>query len=334
MSKPIVGTDLDNAAALLREGEIVAIPTETVYGLAANALDSSAVVKIFEAKNRPEFDPLIVHTHSFDTFRLFAESIPADAKRLAEELCPGPITFILPKHPIIPDIVTAGHPTVGLRVPDHPVTLELLERVGFPLAAPSANPFGYVSPTTAAHVADQLGDRVAYILDGGPCGVGIESTIIDFSLDKPRILRLGGMSLETLEEILGHELDVQVSSSRPNAPGMLISHYAPAKSVRVGELDSMLLEYRGERVGVLSFCSRKPEVDPSLQRVLSQTADLREAAANLFSHLRELDVMPIDVVLAEWVPDEGLGRAINDRLRRAAANIAPDHKGERDERRT
>ena len=328
MSEPLIGRDIERAARLLREGELVAIPTETVYGLGANALDSSAVVRIFEAKNRPEFDPLIVHTHSVEEFRLFAESIPDDARRLALELCPGPITFILPKHSIIPDIVTSGHPTVGLRVPDHPVTLELLEKVGFPVAAPSANPFGYVSPTTAQHVADQLGDRVSYILDGGPSRVGIESTILDFSGEKSRILRLGGLSLEMLEDLLGHEIEVQTSSSRPSAPGMLISHYAPAKPVRVGDIGALLLEHAEERVGILAFSNLKSEIEPAMQRVLSPEADLREAATNLFGHLRELDAMPVDVVLAEWVPDNGLGRAINDRLRRAAATTAADHKGE------
>lgn len=334
VKEELIGNDVNRAATLLREGNLVAIPTETVYGLAANALDSSAVVKIFEAKNRPEFDPLIVHTHSFEEFRRFAETIPPDAIRLAEQLCPGPITFILPKHQIIPDIVTSGHPTVGLRVPAHPKALELLESLGFPVAAPSANPFGYVSPTTAQHVQDQLGDRVSYILDGGPCGVGIESTIIDFSHETPRILRLGGMSLEKLEEMLGHELEVQQSSSRPTAPGMLISHYAPAKPIRVGDLGALMLEHADERVGILAFSSRKSEVDPSLQRVLSPAADLHEAATNLFSHLREFDIMPVDVVLAEWVPDTGLGKAINDRLRRADSGAAANHQGERDEHRT
>jgi L-threonylcarbamoyladenylate synthase len=326
VTEPLIGTDVPRAARLLREGKLVALPTETVYGLAANALDSSAIAGIFEAKNRPEFDPLIVHTHSFDEFRRFAESIPADATRLAEALCPGPITFILPKHAIIPDIVTAGLPTVGLRVPDHPVALELLRTVKFPLAAPSANPFGYVSPTTARHVADQLGDHVAYILDGGPSRVGIESTIIDFARAKPRILRLGGVSLEKLEEMLGHKLDVQLSSSRPSAPGMLLAHYAPAKPVRVGDIDALLAEHATERVGVLAFSSLREGVDLSRQRVLSPAGDLREAATNLFGHLRELDAMPVDVVLAEWVPDDGLGRAINDRLRRAAASATTDHK--------
>lgn len=328
MSRPLIGTDVEQAAALLREGNLVAIPTETVYGLAANALDSSAVVRIFEAKNRPEFDPLIVHTHSFEEFRLFAEAIPEDAKRLAGHLCPGPITFILPKHAIIPDIVTSGHPTVGLRVPDHPVTLKLLRELGFPVAAPSANPFGYISPTTAQHVADQLGEKVAYILDGGPSRVGIESTIIDFASARPRILRLGGLSLEMLEELLGHELEVQASSSRPSAPGMLIAHYAPTKAIHVGDIGALLLDHAEERVGILAFTNLKSEIDPAMQRVLSPTGDLREAAANLFSHLRELDTMPVDVVLAEWAPDSGLGRAINDRLRRAAATAAADHKGE------
>lgn len=328
MSDPLIGTDIEHAATLLREGQLVAIPTETVYGLAANALDSSAVVRIFEAKNRPEFDPLIVHTHSFEEFRRFAESMPADARRLAEALCPGPITFILPKHQIIPDIVTSGHPTVGLRVPDHPVALDLLRSLGFPVAAPSANPFGYVSPTTAQHVADQLGEHVSYILDGGPCGVGIESTIIDFSRETPRILRLGGLSLEKIEDMLGHELDVQLSSSRPSAPGMLTSHYAPAKPIRVGDLGTLIPEHADEHVGILAFSSHQGDVDPSLQRVLSPAGDLREAATNLFGYLRDFDVMPVDVVLAEWVPDEGLGRAINDRLRRAAATATTDHKGE------
>ncbi len=314
-----IGQDIGRAAALLRDGGLVAIPTETVYGLAANALDARAVATVFEAKNRPSFDPIIVHTHAVGEFDRYALHVSDRILRLAERLCPGPITFILPRRPIIPDIVTSGHPTVGLRIPKHELTLALLRSLEFPLAAPSANPFGYVSPTTAVHVADQLGDRVPYILDGGPCDIGLESTILDVTTERPRVLRLGGLSLETIEELLGEPIEVHTSSSSPHAPGMLVTHYAPGAPVEAGDLAALVEEHRGERVAVLAMSKIVRGIDPALQRVLAPSGDLREAAASLFRCLRELDALEIDLILAEWVPEEGLGRAINDRLRRASS---------------
>ncbi len=320
-----IGVDILHAATLLGNNNLVAIPTETVYGLAANALSEKAVVKIFEAKNRPSFDPLIVHVADVAQFEKYAQNIPDIALKLAEEICPGPVTFVLDKQPIIPHIVTSGHHTVGLRVPNHPLTLQLLQTLNFPLAAPSANPFGYVSPTMAQHVQDQLGQKVPYILDGGSCAVGIESTILDFSKGNKKVLRLGGMSLEFLEGKLKTKLEVQTSSSNPNAPGMLVSHYNPGKKIFVGEsINKLLDEHAGEfadaRIGVLAFRDYQPEIDKKLQRVLSPSGNLTEAAYNFFTMLRAFNTLPVDVVLAEWLPDEGLGRAINDRLKRASTN--------------
>lgn len=314
-----VGSDTNKAVALLKAGELVAIPTETVYGLAANALDTAAVVKIFEAKNRPAFDPLIVHVKAVSQFFAYAEEIPEAALQLAETVCPGPVTFIFKKKNKIPDLVTSGHPTVGLRVPNHLLTLELLNQLDFPLAAPSANPFGFTSPTSAQHVQEQLGKKVPYILDGGECQVGLESTIIDFSSTKPRILRLGGLSLEFIEEALGEKVAIQTSSSNPQAPGMLISHYNPGKPVLVGEINKRISQLAHERIGVLAFRDYVQGIPYENQRILTPSGDLAEAARNFFSTLRSFNTLPVDVVLAEWLPDEGLGRAINDRLKRAAA---------------
>jgi L-threonylcarbamoyladenylate synthase len=314
------GADIYRAAELLSRGEVVAIPTETVYGLAANALNPAAVLKIFEIKNRPAFDPLIVHVPEIDHFDRYAKDIPESARKLAEAVCPGPVTFILPKKAIVPDLVTSGHDTVGLRIPDHPLALKLLNHLSFPLAAPSANPFGYVSPTTAQHVADQLGDSIPYILDGGACRVGLESTIVDFSQEPPVVLRLGGMQLEELEHLMGARLGTRISSSNPKAPGMLIAHYSPGKPVFLGQLADLAQEYNHLKVGVLAFQHELEGVPTQYQRILSPSGDLSEAARNLFQFLRDFNSMPVDCILAEFVPDNHLGRAINDRLRRAAAS--------------
>lgn len=233
----VTGEDVQQAAILLKEGKLVAIPTETVYGLAANALDPHAVTQIFAAKKRPFFDPLIVHISGISEVEKYAVSIPGTALKLARALWPGPLTLLLPKKEIIPDIVTSGLDTVGLRVPAHPLTLALLKNLPFPLAAPSANPFGYISPTTAQHVADQLGDSISYILDGGPSTVGIESTIVGFEGEDIIVHRLGGTSLEALEEITGTEVQLRLNnSSHPVAPGQLTSHYAPQKPFMLGSL--------------------------------------------------------------------------------------------------
>jgi L-threonylcarbamoyladenylate synthase len=314
-----IGTDLEEAARLLQTGNLVAIPTETVYGLAANAFSEAAVVKIFEAKDRPAFDPLIVHTHSVAAFSRIAASIPDMAYQLAEAFMPGPLTLILPKAPHIPLLVTSGHDSVGLRIPNHPLTLQLLRKLDFPLAAPSANPFGYVSPTTAQHVEQQLGDRIPYILDGGACAVGIESTIISLAAGPVQVLRLGGLALEEIEQVLGRPVDlVQTSSSNPQAPGMLSSHYAPRKKVVLGDLPLLLKRFAGRAVGVLAFTNTYAGVPAAHQVALSPAGDVREAAQQLFSALRYLDGQALDVILAEYLPEVGLGRAVNDRLRRAA----------------
>lgn len=310
------GTDLSLAKRLLQAGELVALPTETVYGLAANAFDAEAALKIFEVKRRPSFDPLIVHTSSLDKVDDFVAHIPAEACKLAEAFWPGPLTLLLSKKSNIPGVVTSGLPKVAVRIPRHPLALQLLKELEFPLAAPSANPFGYISPTTARHVEEQLGDRIPYILDGGPCEVGVESTIIGFEGNKTIIYRLGGMSVEELEPFCSEIKLMPHSSSNPQAPGQLKSHYAPRIPLTIGNITEMLPRYDKSEVAVLSFRDGYPEVK---NFILSPAGDLKEAAQHLFKALRELDKMPVKHILAEQVPDYGLGRAINDRLARAAA---------------
>lgn len=311
-----ISTSVPDATEFLNRGMLVAIPTETVYGLAANALNADAVVSIFETKNRPHFDPLIVHVAGIEQVHEVASHIPSHARTLMEALWPGPLTIVLRKRDCIPHIVTSGLDTVGVRMPNHPLALELLRALDFPLAAPSANPFGYISPTTALHVAEQLGDRIPYILDGGECSVGVESTIIDCSCETPTILRLGGTSVETIEEIIGPVHVNAISTSSPNAPGMLHSHYAPRKPMRVGNIHE-LLHNHGPDVSILSF---KDSFHNYRNIRLSETGDLHEAARNLFSAMRKLDADHHSIILAEFVPDYGLGRAINDRMKRASAS--------------
>ncbi len=316
---PATGTDLTFARACLNQQLTVAIPTETVYGLAANALSENAVTGIFRIKNRPAFDPLIVHVASLQDAGPYVKYIPDVVRRLYAVLGPGPVTYILPKTSLIPDLVTSGHETVGIRIPDHPMTLELLRSLDFPLAAPSANPFGFVSPTTAQHVADQLGDAVGYILDGGPCRIGLESTILDASGPELIVLRLGGLSLEALETAAGEKISqIRLSSSNPTAPGMLLKHYNPGKTVLLGDLKTLAQTAIPAETGILAFREALPGFPAEHQRILSPSGDMEEAARQLFAHLRAFSAMDIKVVLAESVPETGLGRAINDRLRRAA----------------
>ncbi|MEP7236037.1 MAG: L-threonylcarbamoyladenylate synthase [Ignavibacteriota bacterium] len=313
----ITGTDIEHAIGLLSSGEVVAIPTETVYGLAANALDAHAVTKIFEIKERPFFDPLIVHVQAIEAIKKYVVEIPQWAKKLAAAFMPGPVTLLLNKNELIPDIVTAGLPRVGIRIPAHPIAIDLLAHLEFPLAAPSANPFGYISPTTAQHVRDQLGGRIPYILDGGACRVGVESTIIGENENGlPTIFRFGGMSVEEIEAIIG-ACEVQThSSSNPASPGKLENHYAPKHPLIFGEMD--FKNFLPSEIGIISF-DREYDIVPSeKQRILSPAGDLREAAQNIFSAMRSLDSMDIKIIFAEHFPETGLGRAINDRLKRAS----------------
>lgn len=311
------GTDIHKAQQLLRQGKLVAIPTETVYGLAADATNVTAVSRIYEAKNRPSFDPLIVHLHDVSQVEDYCRDVPEIFHRLYQKFSPGPVTYILKKTERIPDLVTSGHNTVGIRFPQHPLTRDLLKESQLPLAAPSANPFGYISPTSAAHVEEQLGRKVHYILDGGFSKIGIESTIIDLSNETPRVLRLGGLELEELESVTG-KIEVNTSSSNPKAPGMLSAHYAPSKPVLLGDVQKLIEENRQKKLAVLSFHKKYDHPAVRCQLWLSTRAQMREAAANLFQSLRELDKLDVDLIIAEPLPEVGLGRAINDRLRRAS----------------
>ena len=310
-----IGKDINKAKQLLQEGQLVAIPTETVYGLAANALDARAVTQIFKAKNRPEFDPLIIHVPSIDRVSRYAENFPPIARKLAEAFWPGPLTIVLERKKIIPDLVTSGLATVGIRCPDHLMTRELLNALDFPLAAPSANPFGYISPTTPAHVQEQLGSQISYILDGGACEVGIESTIVGFEGGQGIVLRRGGLKVEEIESVIGKVSLAINASSNPKAPGQLHSHYAPRKKLLIGDLALLTKEHAHHNPGVLAF---HQDYKFPIQEVLSPSGDIGEAARNLFSALRKLDNSPCDFIIAEYVPDTGLGKAINDRLKRAA----------------
>ncbi len=312
-----IGIDIEKAVHLLEQNELVAIPTETVYGLAGNALSKTAVTKIFTVKNRPQFDPLIVHVPDLMKAEEYVSEIPEQARLLADKFWPGPLTLLLKKKSKIPDLVTAGLDTVGIRCPNHPLTRQLLQALPFSLAAPSANPFGYVSPTKPEHVEEQLGGKIQYILDGGTCAVGIESTIVGFENATPVIYRLGGLSLERIEKTIGKVNLMTHSTSNPKAPGQLKSHYAPGKKVFLGTIEELLQQYPAHCSGILTF---QKDFNSPFQFILSPAGSLEEAAQNLFEALRSFDKMPVDVILAELVPHVGLGRAINDRLQRAAVN--------------
>lgn len=316
-----IGKDIASARAFLEKGELVGIPTETVYGLAGNALDPEAVALIFETKNRPGFDPLILHTSSIERVGGFVSSFPRPLRLLAEHFWPGPLTLLLPRKDIVPDLVTSGLDRVAVRVPKHPLTLALLEELPFPLAAPSANPFGYISPTRPSHVEDQLGGKIPYILDGGPCSVGLESTIVGMEEGEIVVYRLGGLEIAEIEKLVGPVRVKDHSSSNPAAPGQLESHYAPRKPFVLGDLRQLIEEKKGQGLdfAVLSFSESFPELAKEKQLALSPERNLHEAAKNLFAAMRSLDESPALVILAELMPETGLGKAINDRLKRAAA---------------
>lgn len=313
------GTDIIYAATLLKNGELVAIPTETVYGLAVNALNADAVLKIYETKGRPTFNPLIVHVHDASQFEKYASEVPDLVKELAAKFSPGPLTFVLPKKDIIPDIVSGGGSTVALRVPGHPLTLKLLSQLDFPLAAPSANPFGYISPVLAEHVAEQLEGKIPYILDGGHSMIGVESTVIAVEGNKIIVLRVGGVPVEDLRDT-GAEVELRINqSSNPQSPGQLKSHYAPRIPLVIGEINVLTSEFADKKLAVLVFHEKSFASNIVAEEVLSPTGDLKEAARNLFGALRRLDKSGADIIVAEHFPNYRFGVAINDRLERAAA---------------
>jgi L-threonylcarbamoyladenylate synthase len=312
----VIGNDIDTAADWLLRGEAVGVPTETVYGLAANALNPDAVTKIFEAKERPQFNPLIVHAASMEAAFSWADEVPPVAKSLAAAFWPGPLTLLLPKKSVVPDIVTAGSGRVGLRVPSHLLLHELLLRLPFPVAAPSANKFGAISPTTATHVAEGLNGRIPYVLDGGQSSVGVESAIVGFEYGEPVLYREGGISIEAIEAVLGAPITKAVATdAHPVAPGRLKSHYAPGTPLYLGSLQELAKRLPVDQCAIL--CYSGTELKAKHIFILSPSADLHEAAQNLFGMLREADSMGAMAILAEPVPDQGIGRAINDRLSRA-----------------
>ena len=315
--KTEIGKDISVAKKFLENGETVGIPTETVYGLAANALNEDAVLKIFSVKNRPHFDPLIVHVFSIAEIEKYVEEIPAKAKLLFEKFSPGPLTVLLKKKNLIPDLVTSGLDSVAIRIPNHSLTLELLKQLDFPLAAPSANPFGYISPTTAQHVFAQLQNKIPYILDGGATSVGVESTIIGFENNEPIVYRLGGLAIEEIENVIGKVRVELTESSNPKTPGMLKSHYAPRKNLTIRQFDDVMIEK--QNTGVIAFDKYLDGIDEKNQILLSAKGDLNEAAKNLFAAMRSLDESDVERIIAVKFPDEGLGRAINDRLKRASS---------------
>ena len=310
-------TALETAKKYLEQGDVVAVPTETVYGLAANAFDEVAVGKIFQIKERPLFNPLIVHIKSIDYLSTITQNIPEVALELAAHFWPGPLTLVLEKKSNIPDIVTASKSTVGVRVPSHPLVLELLNAIDFPLAAPSANPFGYISPTTAAHVKAQLGNKIPYILDGGSCENGIESTIIGFENNKPILYRVGAISKEIIEAKIGVLAEKTTSKSTPEAPGMLSKHYSPkTKFIVSNNIQTEIDQNKNKKIGLLLFDF---ETESSVNKTvhLSKNKNLDEAAHNLYAAMHELDALNLDLIIAQQFPTHGLGNAINDRLFRA-----------------
>jgi len=305
------------AVRILKRGGLVAFPTETVYGLGADALNPLAVARIFEVKARPRMDPLIVHVADYESAKRFGE-FPDAAAELASRFWPGPLTLIVAKKDVVPPIVTAGLDTVAIRVPAHPAALALIRAAGCGIAAPSANPFGCVSPTEARHVADQLGLSVDLILDGGPCMIGLESTILSLAGEAPAVLRLGGTAVEELEALLGTLAVETVDTRLPQAPGQLKRHYATRTLLEIAGEGADSWE-PGQRIGLLCLTAPEDSRIYTAVEVLSPAGDLREAAANLFRALHRLDALGLDRIFARPVPETGLGRAIMDRLRRCSA---------------
>lgn len=310
--------NISKAADVIKNGGLVAFPTETVYGLGANGLDPIAAAKIFEAKNRPSFNPLILHIPSYDYIERICNIELARIEKVIKAFWPGPLTLVLPKKDIVPDIITAGHSTVAVRIPRHPVAKELIEKAQTPVAAPSANAFSQLSPTEAQHVVNQLGEKVDIILDGGNCKVGVESTIMQIEEDEFTLLRPGGLPVEEIENLLGIKLNRKIPiNETPNSPGQLPFHYSPKIPLKIiGRFDETTLE--GKKVGALFFKSKSIDFNFADERFLSKEGCLTEAAANLFAFLHDMEKEDLDLIIAEPFDEEGLGRAIMDRLNKAA----------------
>jgi L-threonylcarbamoyladenylate synthase len=306
------------AAEVIRSGGLVAFPTETVYGLGCDASNAEAVARVFEVKQRPSFDPLIVHIEALSSLDRLVSAISPGEHRLMDAFWPGPLTLVLRKGANVPELVTAGLSTVAIRMPAHPVARALIREAGVPIAAPSANPFGYVSPTTAEHVRHALGDRIDLILDGGPCPIGVESTIVSMAGVQPEILRPGALPLSDIEAIIGSLMCRGGSDRQPSAPGRLARHYATCTPLTILPARGARLFRTGERAGLLAMSGAGNLADYTVVEVLSPLGDLREVARNLFAALRRLDALGLDRLYAEPCEEQGLGLAIMDRLRRCA----------------
>ncbi|MEM7361561.1 MAG: L-threonylcarbamoyladenylate synthase [Bacteroidota bacterium] len=312
---------ISKAIKFLEDGQVVGIPTETVYGLAADAYNASAVNKVFSIKKRPLTSPMIVHTCNITRVMPLITHMPSDAMHLAKHFWPGPLTLLLDKSALIPHIVNAGLPKVGIRVPKHPLTQELLERLPFPLVAPSANPFGYISPTKVEHVRAQLGSEVPYVLDGGTCKRGLESTIVGFEKGKTIIYRLGSVTQEEIEAVIGSPV-ISLPYSEKEAhltPGRTKKHYSPHTPIIVGDLPILAEKYKAFDVVVLCFDTHLDKITHKKQIILSPKGSLEEAAQRLFEVLHILDSRGADLIIAPVFPQEGLGRVINERLLRASS---------------
>jgi L-threonylcarbamoyladenylate synthase len=315
----IISNNISKAVKILNNEDIVAIPTETVYGLAGNIYSVKAIRKIFEVKQRPLFNPLIVHLHSVEQLDEIVSDIPPKAQLLADAFWPGSLTLVLKKKATIPDIITAGKETVAVRIPNHPITLKLLKKLSFPLAAPSANPFNRISPTKALHVESYFKSSIQMVLEGGECKNGLESTIIGFENNEPILYRLGAISTEEIENVVG-KINIKTREEKtPNAPGMLAKHYSPkTKTYLVNDIDTFITDYEDKTIGLVSFSEAITASNVKHVEILSKSRDLKEAASNLYSSLHILDHLDLDMIVAQRFPDIGLGKSINDRLERAA----------------
>ena len=320
--KPVQATETNiiKAADIIRNGGTVAFPTETVYGLGANGLNPVAVAKIFDIKKRPSFNPLILHINNKDQLKSVCEIDSPRIETLINKFWPGPLTLVLKKKTIVPEIVTADNPTVAVRMPNNEVALKLIEYSELPIAAPSANLFNRLSPTTAQHVYTQLGDGVDMILDGGSTDVGVESTIVEIDGNDVYLLRPGGVTKEELERTLNSKVKVKPASKDPNSPGQLPFHYSPRTRLKFMD-DPELNKIASKKIGAIFLSKKNDFIDCSESIILSPNNDIREAAANLFSALHKMDEMNLDMIFVERIPEEGLGLAIMDRLKKAAANF-------------
>lgn len=312
----LINTSLEKAVALLNSGKVVAIPTETVYGLGASIYKPKAIEYIFELKGRPRTNPLIVHVANLKQAEKLCSSFPAPLRKLATEFWPGSLTLVLPKSPLVNDQITAGKNTVGIRVPNHPLLLNVLKLTD-PIAAPSANPFERISPTTSKHVADYFPTGLEMVLEGGPCSAGIESTIVGFENDTVIIYRLGAISVEQIKNCVGEVSFFNAEKSHVVTPGMSKKHYAPKTKTIVTEgFEEFVNQNTTAKIGLIKF-QKSSHLNVSIEVILSTSANLEEAAKKIYKTLHEFDQLNLDYIVIESMPNKGLGRSINDRLNRA-----------------